>query len=80
MKGIFTSHVVNVPIEEKNYHLHLLNWKGEDLEELAKMASEGKLKVRKEVVKFTEDEVVNAFNKLKSRRTVGKIVIDMESK
>ena len=81
MKGIFTSHVVNVPgVEDKNYHLHLLNWKGEDLEELAKMASEGKLKVRKEVVKFTEDEVVNAFNKLKSRRTVGKIVIDMESK
>lgn len=80
-KGIFCSRVWNGNgIEDKNFHLHLLIWKKEDLEELAKMAKEGKYVVKKEVVKFNEENVLKAFERLKSRRTVGKIVVDMEKK
>ena len=79
-RGIFATYISrSCNIEEKDFHLHLLKWNRKDLEELAKMVEEGKLTIRNEIVKFSEDEVIRGFDRLKSRRTVGKIVFDMES-
>ena len=71
---IFGAHVV----EAKKFHLHVFHYCRKDLDEIAKMVKENKLKVKKEVVKFNENEVNKAFDKLKSRRMVGKVVFDVK--
>ncbi len=40
---------------------------------------ENKLKIRYEKMDFTYDDILGGFNKLKSRRTVGKIVYDINT-
>ena len=77
--GILDSYVFGAQVvEKKNFHLHVFHYCRRDLQEIAKMVRENKLKVKKEVVKFNEDEVNKAFDKLKSRRMVGKVVFDIK--
>lgn len=61
------------------YRLFMKKRSGSQLEELAEMADSGALKaVIDSVHPFTEDGVRGAFDKLKSRRAKGKIVIDVD--
>ena len=77
--GILASYLVKPQgIEPKNFHLHSFHYEKAHLEEIAKMVMNNKLKVSVECIRFNENEIVNAFNKLKSRRTVGKIIVDFE--
>jgi NADPH:quinone reductase-like Zn-dependent oxidoreductase len=64
-------------IERPNYHLTLLNWNTEDLNEMRKMMEENKLRSKCDVFEFNESNVNSAFEKLKSRRTVGKLVLEI---
>lgn len=78
--GIFTSRVFrNNFFEKNNFHLHLLIWNRQGLEEIEKMVAEQKLVIKYETLLFNYDEVKNGFDKLRSRRTVGKIVFQMPS-
>ena len=78
--GIMATRVARISmLEKKNFHLHLLEWKREELEDIAKIMRENKLKIRYEKMDFTYDDILGGFNKLKSRRTVGKIVYDINT-
>ena len=78
--GILTTRLFrNECFEKNNFHLHLLIWKREDLEVIEKMVAEQKLVIKYETLLFNYDEIKNGFDKLKSRRTVGKIVFQMPS-
>lgn len=72
----FTSKIYNV--ERDNYHLLLLNWNTEDLELMAKFSDENKLKVEiADTYKLDVNQVGLAFEKLKGRRTRGKICFEI---
>ena len=59
------------------YHLHLLNWNTQDLECLKDLVESNQLKpLGCEKHYFNEEGVNSAFEKLISRRTVGKIAPD----
>lgn len=78
--GIMATRVARISMfEKKNFHLHLLEWKREELEDMAKIMKENKLKIKYEKMDFTYDDILAGFNKLKSRRTVGKIVFDINT-
>lgn len=64
--------------KRKNYHLLLFNWNTKDLEYLSNLVEERKLKpLSTEVYQLDEKSVNDAFNKLKSRRTIGKICFEI---
>uniref|UniRef100_A0A0G4GVU8 Enoyl reductase (ER) domain-containing protein n=1 Tax=Chromera velia CCMP2878 TaxID=1169474 RepID=A0A0G4GVU8_9ALVE len=61
-----------------SHRLVMMDANSKDLEQLAKWADEGKLTVPvEETLTFSEDACRSAFEKLKSRRTKGKICIVM---
>lgn len=66
-----------ISLEKKNYHLTLLNWNTEDLTLLKNMANSGNLKSKYNCFRLSTEDVIKAFQELESRRTVGKIVIDL---
>ena len=66
-----------IKFERKNYHLLLLNWTTEDLELLKKISEKGKLKSKYTTFQLDRLSVNEPFEKLKSRRTVGKIVFEI---
>ena len=63
--------------EKPNFHLTMLDWNNEDLEILRLMAEQGKLKTKIKKFNFEEKDVIDAFDQLKSRRTIGKIVFEI---
>jgi NADPH:quinone reductase-like Zn-dependent oxidoreductase len=63
--------------ERKNFHLLMLNWNTEDLELLKKISEEGKLRSKYSTFQFDRLSVNEAFDKLKSRRTVGKLIFEI---
>lgn len=63
---------------QKNQHLVLCNTNSKDLNFLAGLVDEGKLKpVIAELLPFDKENVEKGFNLLKSRRVVGKIVFEI---
>ena len=67
-------------LERKDYHFHVLNYgKYEDMKMIRKMAEEGKLIPFINEFAFDKKGVIDAFDKLKSRRVRGKVVINIES-
>jgi NADPH:quinone reductase-like Zn-dependent oxidoreductase len=76
-RGIISISGIN--IERKDYHVTLLRWNTEDLNLLGKMAEEGKLRSKFTSYKFTSEDIRNAFGQLQSRRTVGKLVIQINN-
>lgn len=60
-------------LEPSRHHLHCLVWNNKDLQTISTMANEGKLKMRNESYPLTQENLNLAFDKLKGRRTVGKI-------
>ena len=71
--------ILGIDIHRPGYQLFLLNPNNEMLEELAKAFDSGALKDAPiaEVFKLNEKDVAKAFEQMQSRRTVGKIIIDM---
>ena len=69
--------LTGINLEKSNFHVTLLDWNNEDLEILRKIAAEGKLTTKIQIFNFDKKDVNTAFEQLKSRRTVGKIVIEI---
>ena len=63
--------------ERNNYHLILLEWKNEDLDLLKKISESGKLQTKYTNYQFDRFGVNEAFEKLMSKRTVRKLVIEI---
>lgn len=80
LKGIVTSFIYRSDaIEEKNFHLHALQFKKNELEIIANIIKEGKLIVKHENHSFSYEDIKLGFDTLKSRRTVGKIVFEINT-
>jgi len=73
------SMLTNINLERKDFHITLLNWNTDDLSLLAKMAEEEKLKTHFKTFKFDKKNIDEAFNLLQSRRTVGKLVFEINA-
>lgn len=72
----FASKIYNV--ERSNYHLLLLSWNTADLEQLANLSNEDRLKVEiADTYRLDLNQVNFAFEKLKGRRTRGKIAFEI---
>ena len=72
----FVSKIYN--IERSNYHLLLLNWNTSDLDLMSNFSNDNKLKVEiAETFKLDVNQVGLAFEKLKGRRTRGKICFEI---
>jgi NADPH:quinone reductase-like Zn-dependent oxidoreductase len=76
-KGILRT-FAKINLEKKDFHVTLLNWNTEDLTELARMSEENKLKTHFKTFKLEKKDVDEAFDLLKSRRTVGKLVFEID--
>lgn len=73
------STATGLPLEKKDYHLTLLSWNTKDLTILKDMADAGNLKSKCTSFKLTTDDVRKAFGELESRRTVGKIIVELSN-
>ena len=66
-------------LERDNFNLVMCDANTKDLEDLAELLEQGKLKTHvSRVFKFDETELEEAFDVLKSQRAVGKLVVSME--
>ena len=64
--------------ERKDYHCHILKWNRDELEIMKKMVEENKLKPKiSEIYSLEKQNVKFAFEKLRSRRTTGKICFEI---
>ncbi len=68
----------HINFEKKDFHVTLLDWNTKDLTELAKMSEENKLKTHFKTFSLEKKDVEKAFDLLKSRRTVGKLVFEID--
>ena len=79
-KGLMATYLGLSFLERKDYHFHVLNYgKYEDMKMIRKMAEEGKLIPFINEFAFDKKGVIDAFDKLKSRRVRGKVVINIEN-
>jgi NADPH:quinone reductase-like Zn-dependent oxidoreductase len=78
LRGILKQNF-KLPVERKNFHLHLLEWNTKDLETLAKLVEQKKVKpiIHEEVGTINDADIKRAFKELQSRRTVGKITFQL---
>ncbi len=77
LKAIFRA-FLGINLEKKNFHITLLKWNTKDLNTLSKIAEERKIKTHIKLFKLNDSDVKDAFNILKSRRTVGKLVFEID--
>jgi NADPH:quinone reductase-like Zn-dependent oxidoreductase len=75
IKGLLARLGLN--FQRKDYHLLLLDWNTKDLNEIKKMIEENKLRSNYQSFELNNTNVNSAFDLLKSRRTVGKIVFEI---
>lgn len=68
---------LKINLEKEDFHIALLLWNNKDLAELAKMCEEDKLKTHYKTFKLEKKDVDEAFKSLQSRRTVGKLVFEI---
>lgn len=79
-KGMLATYLGLSVLERKDYHFHVLNYgKYEDMKMIGKMAEEGKLIPFINEYDFDKKGVNDAFDKLKSRRVRGKVVINIQN-
>ena len=76
-KGILNSYC-HINFERKNNHVHLLKWNLKDLEQLYNIFNEEQLTIFTDIYQFSLENVNEGFNKLKSRRTTGKIIYEFK--
>ena len=75
-KGFLSN--LGLKIERKNYHLTLLTWNTVDLEYLKFLVESNKVKpLAFEKFTLNDENIKKAFDKLKTRRTVGKLVFEI---
>ncbi|EGR28808.1 zinc-binding oxidoreductase, putative [Ichthyophthirius multifiliis] len=66
-------------VQKKQYQLMLLGQNQKDLSDIALWAKEGKIKsIIDSEYGLNQEEVIQAFDKLKSRRVVGKVIIKIK--
>jgi len=76
-KGILNTYC-KINFERKNNHVHLLKWNLNDLQLLYKIFNEGQLEIIVNEYQFNLENVKEGINKLKSRRTTGKIIYEFQ--
>ena len=76
-KGILNSNC-HINFERKNNHVHLLKWNLKDLTILYNIFNEGHLTVSTDIYQFNLENIKEGYNKLKSRRTKGKIIYEFQ--
>lgn len=73
------SSITGINLGKASYHISILNWNRENLTNLKQMAESDSFRTRCTEYSLNNEDVRKAFEKLESRRTVGKIVINLSS-